>query len=261
MERYEDVRANALIIGEGLPQLDEEVFANLPEEIRNDPVWNSSDVGAYYHEAPQDQSTCDHLGSVMFEASTVLNGRCDFYEPFGRTHSWRVLDADNNSISVPNATYYVAMFLQEDVSAKFGVALGTWVENFWTQYELDTPGCTRVIDDFSEKDGDQTDCFPMVRCSALGEDEDAGCTIDGEAEVMKEVCELGELCSEPDCIYGSIIEYASQGSCGGQLCPAATNTWGKVNMEMHWLLMDLEYTGDAEIDFVRGMVRLFVSCL
>lgn len=130
LERFADIRTNALIIGPGLPTLSEEDWSSLPEEVRSDPVWTSSqddnnNIGAYYHISPADQSTCDHLGKVMSDSSTVLNGRCDFYEPFGGSHSWRVLDADNNVIPVSGATYYVAIFPQNNVSAKYGVALGT----------------------------------------------------------------------------------------------------------------------------------------
>jgi len=72
------------------------------------------------------------------------------------------LDADNNAIPVNGGTYYVAVFLQDDVSAKFGVALGTWVENFRTVYDIDAPSCTRNMDDFSEKNGLQEEAFPMI---------------------------------------------------------------------------------------------------
>eukprot|EP00567_Pseudictyota_dubia_P015153 CAMPEP_0197438660 /NCGR_PEP_ID=MMETSP1175-20131217/5586_1 /TAXON_ID=1003142 /ORGANISM="Triceratium dubium, Strain CCMP147" /LENGTH=190 /DNA_ID=CAMNT_0042968431 /DNA_START=30 /DNA_END=598 /DNA_ORIENTATION=- len=101
VERFEDVRANALIIGPELPSLSDEEMASLPEEIRTDPVWTATpNIGAYYHVSPADQSTCNHLGAVMRNTTTVRNGRCDFFEPFGQTHSWRVLDADNNVIPV-----------------------------------------------------------------------------------------------------------------------------------------------------------------
>ena len=220
-------------------------------------------LGAYYHVSPQDQSTCNHLGTVMFGESTVRNGRCDFYEPFGQTHSWRVLDADENVIPVEGATYHVVVFLQEDVSAKFGIALGTWVENFWNAYDIDTPGCMRVMDDFSEKNGDQSDCFPNLSCPALGQEEDVGCVVDAEEVQANEVCELGQVCPDfldPElCVVGG-FKYVepTMGSCGGQRCPAAVNMWEMVNMKMHEGMMDLEYTGNVEIDFVRGMVRCLI---
>ena len=71
--------------------------------------------------------------------------RCNFYEPFGRTHSWRILDADNNVIPQAGATYHVAVWLQSDVSGKFGVAVGTWVENFWQTFPgyPASPSCSR----------------------------------------------------------------------------------------------------------------------
>lgn len=71
----------------------------------------------------------------MMDSSTIRNGRCDFYEPYGATNSWRVLDADNNVIPTAGETYHVAVWLQADVSGKFGIAVGTWVENFWMPFQ------------------------------------------------------------------------------------------------------------------------------
>ena len=262
VERFEDVRANALIIGPGLPQLSEEEMASLPEEVRTDPVWTTTpNVGAYYHISPADQSTCDHLGTVMQGESTVRDGRCDFYEPFGQTNSWRVLDADNNNIPVEGATYHVVVFSQQNVSTKLGIALGTWVENFFTRFDLDAPTCMRDMSDFSEKEGDQTECFPKMSCSDVADDTTLGCAIDvTDADAAQpKVCELGQVC--PDFLDLEICKAAIKpderpmmGACGGERCPAAVKTWNAVNMKMHHGMMDYKYTGDADIDFVRQMI-------
>ena len=185
----------------------------------------------------------------MQAESTVVDGRCDFFEPFGQTHSWRVLDADNNVIPVQGETYYVAVFLQDHVSAKFGVALGTWVEDFRTQYTIDTPSCERDMSDFSEKEGTQAECFPVVSCPATGP---VGCI---NTSPQEQVCEKGEVCEDPSGCVIAGVSYTppTMGACGGERCPAAVQTWETVNMEMH-MGMNFEYTGNANIDFARGMI-------
>lgn len=255
VDRQSEVRADALVIGPGLPALTDAEWALIPEQVRNDPVWRSGDnMGAYFHQSPQDQSTCDHLGTVMQESSTVVDGRCDFYEPFGKTHSWRVLDADNNLLVEQGATYYVAVWLQENTSAKIGIALGTWVENFIAPYAIDTPTCTRDLSDFSEKEGWQDECFPVVSCPTA--QRPIGC--ESAEAVEAPVCELGQTCDETaaeSCKVAGITYTApTMGACGGDQCPAAVRTWEQINARMHQGMMDIEYTGNADIDFVRGMI-------
>ena len=77
-----------------------------------------------------------------------------------------MLDADNNSLPVAGGTYYVAVFLQEHTSGKFGIALGTWAEDFESDIAIDTPHCARGMSDFFEKQGEQARCFPVVTCPA-----------------------------------------------------------------------------------------------
>ncbi|CAB9519826.1 Domain of unknown function (DUF305) [Seminavis robusta] len=256
-DRFADVRADALIIGPGLPQLTADEWEQVPLEVRNDPVWNSgSNIGAYFQSSPQDQSTCDHLGTVMRRASRVVGGRCDFYEPFGGSHSWRVLDADDNILVEGNgAAYHVAVFLQQDTSSKLGIALGTWVENFWTRYDIDTPGCNRDMRDYSEKRGSQEECFPVVSCPTA--QRPIGCE-EVAFDPSQEICEMGEVCDsslvEPCVTAGVSYEAPTKGACGGELCSAAVQTWEAINAKMHHGMMDIEYTGIPDIDFVRGMI-------
>ena len=105
---------------------------------------------------------------------------------------------------------------------------------------------------------------PMVSCPALEEEEGVGSVIVDATELEQiqanEVCELGQVCPDfldPElCVVGGFKYVEStMGACGGQRCPAAVNIWEMANMKMHDGMMDLEYTGDVEIDFVRSMVR------
>jgi hypothetical protein len=151
-ERFVSLRANALIIGPSLPTLSQADFASLPPEIRSDPLLNSmGNISAVLHSAPADQSTCAHLGPTMARNSKVVNGRCDFLESYGQTHSWRVLDVDSTTIPTANAVYHVVVYLQSHTSGKFGIALGTWQEDFRTTMTVTEPACTVDLGDFSEK--------------------------------------------------------------------------------------------------------------
>jgi hypothetical protein len=111
--RFSSLRAAGMIFGPGLPNITTADRAALPAEVRNDPLLSQPGIGSLGLEhSPADQSTCAHLSPTMFNASTVRNGRCDFFEPFGQTHSWRILDKDFNTIPLVNQTYYVVIFLE-----------------------------------------------------------------------------------------------------------------------------------------------------
>ena len=243
IERFADVRADAVIIGPGLPPLTAEEMALLPVDVKASPVWNGESVGAILHRSPADQSTCSHLGTVMTQSSTVRNGRCDFYERFGDSHSWPILDADNNVIPIAGATYYVAVWLQEDTSSKISIALGTWVENFRVPFDIAAPTCPRNLADFHEKVSMATDRLPFVSCDSV--------TDIGIGDVTEESCPLGEVCdSEFGCMVEGQIYQTPSMVCGGKKCPAATALWEEVNMKMMKGMMDINYSGDADIDFV-----------
>lgn len=249
VERFSEVRADAVIIGPGLPSLTEEEWALVPEEVKASLLWQDASVGAILHRSPQDQSTCDHLGTVMTESSSVKNGRCDFFEPFGQSNSWPILDADNNAIPVEGGTYHVAVWLQDDTSSKITIALGTWVEDFRTQFDIATPTCSRNLGDFHEKSSDFSASLPFTSCNGVTEiqNDDIGSDSD--------ICELGQVCeTEADCVIAGYAYEKPSMVCGGMKCPAATALWEEVNMRMMMNMMDIEYTGSPDIDFVRGMI-------
>ena len=264
-ERFGHVRADALIIGPGLPELTDDEWNYIPNDIKSDPIWNANGKKAYLFKSPEDQSSCAHLGVVMQQHCTVKNGRCDFYETFGQTNSWRVLDADANLIPAGNSggEYYVAVWLQNHESSKLGIALGTWVENFWSSQPTTTPTCSRAMGDYSEKYGTYADDFPVQACETDTE-------IARPEVVVPPTCDASSTCSECDgaaacksgVIYpeqltctadGSANDYKPMMGCGGSRCPKAVKLWDDVNMKMH-SGMAINFSGDVALDFVRAMV-------
>ena len=79
-----------------------------------------------------------------------------------------MLDADENNIPTAGATYYVVVWLQAHESSKLGIALGTWVEDFRTAYDIATPTCTRTMRDYAEMWFEQPESFPVVACDGEG---------------------------------------------------------------------------------------------
>ena len=255
--RMADLRVDAVIIGPGLPALTAAEKAALPADVRDDPVWTSgAAVGGILHQSPQDQSTCGHLGSTMQRASSVVNGRCDFYEKYGSTHSWRVLDADNNILPTKGGRYHVALWLQKHQSGKVGVALGTWQENFWKPFNIATPTCTRGMSDFSEKGGSNLACFPVVGCPADPPISRTQCAARGVG--FEKVCALGVVSATP---VAPASQYVAKMGCGGSTsCPSAVRLWDTANMKMH-AGMAIRFTGDVAVDFVRAMIPHHVGAL
>ena len=77
-DRFSELRADALVMGDDLPELTAAELAAIPDEVKDDPVFVPR---GYLHASPEDQATCAHLDAVMTRASRIRNGRCDFYEP------------------------------------------------------------------------------------------------------------------------------------------------------------------------------------
>ena len=247
-ERFADLRADALIVGPGLPALTAEELSYLPDDIREDPILKNS--GAVLHRSPEDQSNCNHLGATMQRSSTIRNGRCDFYEPYGRTNSWRVLDADNNVMPTAGAVYHVAVFLQKHTSGKFGVAVGTWQENFWKPFALETPGCVRSMSDFSEQLSKVNPmCFPVVACPATPPISKTTCEDRGgliSSPLAPTSCPMGKVTDRQSNSLGMDMDMDKdmnkdinkagmkmQTSCGGERCPKALEAWSDANRKMH----------------------------
>jgi len=141
IERFEDVRMSVVIIGPDLPSLSAD--ANVPEDVSN--YINENNMGASLFESLANQTTCDHLQSVMGDASSVVDDRCHFYEPFGGSNSWVVLDESYPVETVAN--YKIAVFVEGGTTAKAAFACCDWPEDFVTPYtisETDCPYCGNI---------------------------------------------------------------------------------------------------------------------
>merc|ERR1712196_356028 len=116
-------------------------------------------------ESNEDQSTCDHMGIVMSKHSEAVQVypdapvRCTFWEEFGKSNYWFMLDEDNVVLPVKDAQYWAVLYLQKNQMGKAGLALGAWPEDFTTQYpelqeNMDAMTCKPdLLTDFREMGG------------------------------------------------------------------------------------------------------------
>jgi len=77
-------------------------------------------------------------------------------------------------------------------------------------------------------------------------------------------CELGQVCktATSDCVVAGVTYTApTTGACGGELCPAAVRAWELANMQMQMDMMNLNYTGDVDVDFSRSMIPHHLGAL
>jgi hypothetical protein len=120
LDRFEDVRISVAIIGQSLPALQDNVV--VPDDVRG--FIDETGDGVVLFDSPQDQSTCSHLEEVMNEASSIVDDRCHFYEPFGGSNSWVVLDREYN---MPEpGMYKFAVFVEGGTTAKAVFACCDW---------------------------------------------------------------------------------------------------------------------------------------
>jgi hypothetical protein len=97
IDRFEDARISVAVIGPSLPALDDSIV--VPDDVRAYSQETGSGVAVL--NSPQDQTSCDHLtAELVTEASSVVDNRCHFYEPFGGLSSWVVLDKSLNAPEV-----------------------------------------------------------------------------------------------------------------------------------------------------------------
>jgi predicted nucleic-acid-binding Zn-ribbon protein len=140
IDRFASLRVSVLIIGPDLPMLNSDDKAKVPASVIAEiPVGE----GAVLHESPANQNNCSHLFSdMMGAASTVVDGRCHFHEPYGDTHSWVVMD-----LMMPTKAagmHHFAVFTADGTPAKLSFACCDWPEDFTTAFampEADCPYC------------------------------------------------------------------------------------------------------------------------
>eukprot|EP00957_Ditylum_brightwellii_P157736 12005967-Ditylum_brightwellii.AAC.1 len=136
IKRFENVRMTAIIIGEGLPALESE--GNIPQEVSQYILDNN--LGGVVFKSPKDQSSCDHITSPEMKSETsIVDSRCNFYEPFGGSNLWVVMD---RTYALPTTTSYKIAVYEENMStAKASFACCDWPEDFMTQFEIPESTC------------------------------------------------------------------------------------------------------------------------
>jgi len=136
IERFADTRMAVVFLGPGLEDLSSDV--GIPDSIVDYATANG--MGGALFKSPEDQSTCGHLTSqTMIDAVTVKDSRCHFYEPFGGSNLWVVMDEE---LIAPEAgTYKIAVYEQAGNTAKASFACCDWPEDFVTPYNVPDPEC------------------------------------------------------------------------------------------------------------------------
>jgi len=97
-------------------------------------------LGAVVYKSPVDQSTCSHLVSQeMAKESTVKDGRCHYYEPFGGSNLWVVAD---NAYKLPTTGIFkIAVYEENRSTTKASFACCDWPEDFQTQFQIPKSTC------------------------------------------------------------------------------------------------------------------------
>lgn len=136
IDRFKDVRMTTVIIGDGLPAVPQ--GSNIPEDVSK--YISDNNLGAVVYKSPVDQSTCNHLTSQeMAKESTVKDGRCHFYEPFGGSNLWVVADS---AYKLPTTgTFKIAVYEENRSTAKASFACCDWPEDFQTQFQIPKSTC------------------------------------------------------------------------------------------------------------------------
>jgi len=120
--------------------------------------------------------------------------------------------------------------------------------------QIPTPSCVRDFNDFSEKQPTaDPNCFPAVSCPAVPPISKDSCA------PRPSSCPAGDVCASA-AWCGSPFAWDSNMGCGGTLCPEAARLWDTTNMQMH-RGMAINFTGSADVDFVRGMIAHHIGAL
>jgi len=209
IERLAPLRPRALITGPGLPALTSEELALLPDEVAAPTGAN----GGIILESPVNQSTCEHLDSEpMAVSATVKDDRCHFYEPFGGSNSWVLIDYAGEAADA--GEYTLATWIpgpeggDDTQSGKIWVACCEWPEDFATPFDFPEPECStcgantetrnmgmgKWMEAFYEQNGFEGATFPpVVSCSS----KDAATSNEG-AETGESLVQCREALTLPD---------------------------------------------------------------
>jgi len=137
IERFRGARMSAAVVGPGLPAADE-AAEDVPDAVMDHATATGEGIAVFA--SPEDQATCAHLASeTMSGASTVKDDRCHFYEPYGGSNLWVVLD---DGLAAPEAgTYKIAVFETNGMTAKASFACCDWPEDFITPFDIPETEC------------------------------------------------------------------------------------------------------------------------
>ena len=136
IERFKDTRMSVVFVGPDLPALS--TNPSVPESIRT--YANNNEWGGMVFHSPKNQSTCQHLSSKeMIISTTVKDDRCHFYEPFGGSNLWVVMD---EILAAPaGASYKIAVYEENGTTAKASFACCDWPEDFVTPFDIPETTC------------------------------------------------------------------------------------------------------------------------
>jgi hypothetical protein len=131
-----------IVFGPGLPNLQSSDCPGPCNQFYNAEV--RANEGALLFESPEDQSTCDHVQSEEMNAVTeVQDGRCHFYEEYGGSHSWVLID--QNFMAADAGKYRFVIFSGPNTgpltSTKLWFACCDWPEDFITPFQIPETTC------------------------------------------------------------------------------------------------------------------------
>jgi hypothetical protein len=136
LERFWDTRIDMTVIGPGL----ENQIARAPGTVQQ--AWREtmSGDGALVFQSPANQSTCAHVESEEMQGeSAIQDGRCHFWERFGDSHNWVLMDTSFDAVEA--GTYKFALYTTGLNSAKMWFACCDWPEDFATMYDYPESEC------------------------------------------------------------------------------------------------------------------------
>lgn len=224
LQRFDPVRLSVLVIGPGLPSLNDSV--SVPVEARN--AIGSGEGGVLF-ESPTDQSTCDHLEEVMTANTVVSDGRCVFHEPYSDTYSWVLLDRMLETIE--SGEHRFAVFVAGSTTTKLTFACCDWPEDFTTAYDIPTAKCPYcgTSASFTRYNSLFFETHTMVNYSGFPALQD--CTVDSGPPAPPTNAQCPNVTSDDD---SSVQPESCTLGCSGEDCHSH-NALGECTYFMYWI--------------------------